>query len=898
MASGWFLGSLEPRLWTDDTYWYTNQAVTTRSGSYPNSLSETAGLWAGPYESPIVYLNGNKSVGTLYVGTQSVPNNNNSIVVLQGGTPNTWQSSRLDLGPGGIVMYGGGLEMGQGSSPPVTIGGNGDWRIAHTFYGGYQGIISLNDISNTATSTITVESGFVSVVGSILAGVGTTSLRVLSGTVRLFAANAYTGDTTVSGGFVEAIHPAALGADVATAKVSFSGTSTLRTQGSLTYLNKPFEVIAGAKLDLGGAATFNGGLTLSDVTVDNKTLAGTTLNSTAVQVSGTVTVNGLVLAANLKGPATSTLMLTDVTLTGNNSDYAGSIQHVGGTLSANSPYALGADNSTPWTVPADRTLVLGGASPITYANKALTVNGRLNLSNSAVNTFGGGILLANNSYIVGPDSSSGSGLATLKSSAYITVRSTVVYNVVLDGPLKGDTDSTLRVQTSRDTSIQMDDPRDGVVVLAGDNSEYLGYIYQANIKALTPTALGADVVKTLRVDGTYLSLGGDAAMTYQNLTLEFQNTWITTSRLDILDSTTKTFDKEIIIYQSPNSPRTAAKFSAFGVASKLVSSAIRAPPTVPYFTPSPNNPTIEISCATSGATTAAFEVAAPLHGPLNLDLSEATPSGTTANKPVVVLSGASNYTGSTKFLSGIAEARAPETATTGPFGKGSSMIFTGGDLRYSSVNNTDYSSRFVSNGSAQFWRIDTNGRDVRFASPLKGTGSYLRKMGAGTLTLAGANTFAGGTTVVEGAVELEATEVPGVSGPLGTGTVYVRGGILKHTASNTTDYSSRFDTAGLEQWDIDTNGQSVTYQAALRGAGSRFTKRGAGVLTLGGSNTYAAGTSILGGTLRAARTNSLGAGGVSMAAGSTLQITTSTGGRLSVAGTVTNAGGTLRIGGA
>ncbi|MFZ4778054.1 MAG: autotransporter-associated beta strand repeat-containing protein, partial [Terrimicrobiaceae bacterium] len=74
------------------------------------------------------------------------------------------------------------------------------------------------------------------------------------------------------------------------------------------------------------------------------------------------------------------------------------------------------------------------------------------------------------------------------------------------------------------------------------------------------------------------------------------------------------------------------------------------------------------------------------------------------------------------------------------------ITFNGGTLQFSANNTTDYSISF-SQVANQSYKIDTNSQSVTFASELKGAGSTLTKLGAGTLTLSGANSYTGATTV-------------------------------------------------------------------------------------------------------------------------------------------------------
>ncbi|MFC4274365.1 autotransporter-associated beta strand repeat-containing protein [Achromobacter aloeverae] len=203
------------------------------------------------------------------------------------------------------------------------------------------------------------------------------------------------------------------------------------------------------------------------------------------------------------------------------------------------------------------------------------------------------------------------------------------------------------------------------------------------------------------------------------------------------------------------------------------------------------------------------------------------------------LSGANTYNGGTSLAAGTLSLGAP-----GALGTLGTISFGGGTLQYSAANATDYSSRF-SSAAGQQYRIDTNGEDVTFASGLDSPGGSLTKLGEGTLTLFGTNTYDGGTNINGGTLALAAATALDPLAQISFG-----GGALRYSANNTQDYSAHFSTAANQQYRIDTNGQSVTFASGLASAGGSLTKLGAGMLTLTGANTYDGGTTISAGTLR------------------------------------------------
>jgi autotransporter-associated beta strand protein len=122
------------------------------------------------------------------------------------------------------------------------------------------------------------------------------------------------------------------------------------------------------------------------------------------------------------------------------------------------------------------------------------------------------------------------------------------------------------------------------------------------------------------------------------------------------------------------------------------------------------------------------------------------------NNGSLTLSGASTYTGTTLLSGGELIVNGAEIAgTSGPLGVGGVISFTGGTLGFSVNNVFDYSSRF-STAASQAFSIDTAGQNVTFtnATGLSSSGGTLTKVGSGTLTLAGTNSYTGLTTVSVG----------------------------------------------------------------------------------------------------------------------------------------------------
>jgi len=122
--------------------------------------------------------------------------------------------------------------------------------------------------------------------------------------------------------------------------------------------------------------------------------------------------------------------------------------------------------------------------------------------------------------------------------------------------------------------------------------------------------------------------------------------------------------------------------------------------------------------------------------------------------------------------------------------------------------------------------------------------------GSGTVTLSGANTYTGGTFLDGGTLGLGVAQNGIVSGPMGaSGPISFGGGTLQYSASNTTDYSSRFSVAANQEASVNTGGQNVAFATALTSVGGSLNKTGTGNLTLAAINTYSGGTTVNGGAL-------------------------------------------------
>jgi autotransporter-associated beta strand protein len=166
-----------------------------------------------------------------------------------------------------------------------------------------------------------------------------------------------------------------------------------------------------------------------------------------------------------------------------------------------------------------------------------------------------------------------------------------------------------------------------------------------------------------------------------------------------------------------------------------------------------------------------------------------------------------------------------------------------------------------------------------------GTGASLVKVGTGTLTLSGANTYTGGTTINGGTIAVSADN--NLGDPAG-GLVF-GGGALQTTATFTTARPVTLN-AGGGTFSPDA-GTALTLAGAVGGAGG-LTMAGGGTLILAGASSYVGGTTVNSGTLQLRLGASLTPAGALTVNGGTFNLN----GNIQTVGALSGMGGTIALG--
>jgi autotransporter-associated beta strand protein len=317
-----------------------------------------------------------------------------------------------------------------------------------------------------------------------------------------------------------------------------------------------------------------------------------------------------------------------------------------------------------------------------------------------------------------------------------------------------------------------------------------------------------------------------------------------------------------------------------------------------------SNSTLTVEAAVSGAGS----VTKSGTGILNLAAGNSYSGGTTL--PIGTVDVGTNSalgTGTLALTGGTLQSDGPALSLA-------NTINLGGNVTLGGSANLTFSGATTLTGNSTV--TVTNKGLTTLAGAIGETGGpqSLSKAGSGKLVLAGANSYSGGTTLSAGTLTVA------VSGALGTGTLILKFGTLTAGGSavalanrvtlgaNVTlggsanlTFTGSATLTGNRKLTVSNTGVT-TFAGAVGQSGGTWvlTKAGAGTLVLGGTDSYAGGTAVTGGTLLV--NGSVAAGTVTVASSATVggsgsmgPITVSAGGNV-LAGTTPGAAALLASG--
>jgi fibronectin-binding autotransporter adhesin len=211
-----------------------------------------------------------------------------------------------------------------------------------------------------------------------------------------------------------------------------------------------------------------------------------------------------------------------------------------------------------------------------------------------------------------------------------------------------------------------------------------------------------------------------------------------------------------------------------------------------------------VTVALSG-TTAGNAITGVIGGTGNQQLVAISKIG---NSTWTLSNAGNNYTGGTTFSAGTL------VFSNGALGTTGAITASGGTLRWASGNTQDISSRLAM--TAVTSTFDTNGNNVTFANAIgSGVAAGLTKIGSGTLTLQGTNTYTGSTTVNAGTLALDygtndTTKLSNTTALiLGGGTLNLSGGTHTEIVASTTL------TAGTGSYVTRSSGSSILQMGTI-----------------------------------------------------------------------------------
>ncbi|HVW54079.1 MAG TPA: autotransporter outer membrane beta-barrel domain-containing protein [Rhizobiaceae bacterium] len=790
----------------------------------------------------------------------------------------TWVLTGANTRTGAITVNGGTLRAGNasafGTTTGITVNGGtldlGGFDLATSTLAGAGGAVALG------AGTLTVDSELDSGYAGVIAGAGSLAKQG-AGTLTLTGVNTYTGDTSVNGGGL-------------TLDFSASGAPATNIVAAASTLN-----MAGGKLNLiGGGSANSQSFDGLNVTAGSSQIAASSGGGGSMTVDfGTITHAGGFVDFTL--PTNGSFTTDSGSLGGwatvNGSDYA---KVVGGVITAFDAADYSAKDDAGNWLSGEVISDGGGAADTPFFG---TVSGSRQLAglkysaaaDSAVSIGAGQMLGIDGTIIVAPSVGSanqtigggslagaagGGALAILQNGAgNFTIASTIVDNGGATGFTKGGTglvtltgvNSYTGVTTLSGGTLQIGSIADGGTAssIGASAADAANLVLESGTLRYTGASSSTDRGFTL-VDGgasrTIDVAAGGADLTFEGLVTGADGAGFTKAGAgtltlanggnDYVGATTVSGGT-----LSVNTLADGGIASGIGAASNDSANIVLAGGTLDYtggttstdrgFTLGAGGGGIGVAAA---GTTLTMTGAAVGSGGLHKEGDGA-----------LVLTGINSYAGDTVVNGGTLRAGSSEA-----FGSEANNIRVnaGGTLDLGGYDITAGSLRGSGTVDLGPATLTTSGSDGTFTGRLTGAGGFTRGATGFTQTLNGCNNDYTGATTIEGSLSIDCLADGGVASSIGASNsdaanLVFKNGRLGYTGGNATTDRGFTLQEGNGTISVTQAATTLEFSGQIIGDG-RLMKAGAGTLVLSGNNTYAGGTEIDAGILRANSSSAFG----------------------------------------
>lgn len=836
------------------------------------------------------------TLGGAFAGTSTLSGIVSGAGSLRSDGAGTWVVSGANTFTGNIVVDSGTLRAGHaqafGSAKTATVNGGtldlGGFDQTFTSLSGTGGSIALGGAEMTVKGTAS------STFGGAITGNGDL-LKQGTGSLTLTGASTFTGDTTINGGAISLDFANA----AAPADNILSATSTLNLAGGVLNVSgaggeannqtvNGLNVIAGsnkinALSGVGGSLTLNlGGVTRTGGIVDFSMNAGTTITTSNAALGGWATVNGTDYA-KVVGNVITAFDTSDYTDKDNAADWL-----TGEVISD-----AGAAPDTAFYGTVTGSQQLGGLKYTAAASATVSVAAGQTLGVDGTIIVADSVGTANQRITGGQLTGAASGVLGLQQNGggTFTIESTIVDNGGATGFTKAGTGyalvsgantytgattlsgGTLAINSVANAGTASAIGQAGVdasnLVIESGTLRYIGAtastdrgftLVNGGPSRTIEVALAAtDVTFSGLVtspDGSGFTKTGDGTLTLANAANDY--TGVTTVNGGTL---------------SVNTLANGGVASGIGAASSdSANLVLGAGGRLRYtggtvdidrgFTINGASGRVDVSAAATTLTVGGTVVGV---GGLNKE-----------GDGTLVLSGANTYTGGTLVSGGTLRAGSAQA-----FGSVNMMtVDTGARLELGGYDTTV--GGLLGDGVVDLGgnTLTSSGLSANgFAGRITGTGGFTRS-GSWTQTLSGCNNdYTGKTTVTgSGTLSIDCIANGGQASGIGASSnasanLVLTGGLLNYTGSTVTTDRGFTLAGGAGAIGVTDAATTLTFTGQAVGGGY-LRKDGAGTLVLTAANTYAGGTQVTGGILRAGSTSAFGSGSMNLFnnAGATLDL--------------------------